>query len=106
MLGKLGDMAKLMKNFKEIQKSMEAKQKELHETFVTGEAGAGDITVKVTARCSQPLTIDTLDISDAAWSEGKEIVSEMVTAATNDASYKVGEKIKSVMPDPNELMGG
>ena len=49
-LGQLGDMAKMMKAAKEMQERMAALQEDLGRIVVTGEAGAGLVQARATAR--------------------------------------------------------
>jgi len=45
MIGKLGDLANLMKNAQSIQTDMEAAKAEMENKIITGESGAGMVKI-------------------------------------------------------------
>ncbi|MFT3687884.1 YbaB/EbfC family nucleoid-associated protein [Paenirhodobacter sp.] len=81
-LGQLGDMAKMMKAAKEMQERMATLQEDLGRIVVTGEAGAGLVQARATARGE--LTGLNIDPSILVASE-KEIVEDLILAAIKDA---------------------
>ena len=100
--GKLGDMAKLMKNMGGLQKQMEEQQRELEATQVAGEAGAGAVKVVMTAKHN----LISVDISDESWSDGKAVVADLIVAAHNDAMAKSEAIIKEKMSGFTDMLGG
>ena len=58
-LGGLGDMAKMMKAAGEMQSKMAEMQEVLANTIVTGEAGAGLVRVRATAKPTTPAPMTT-----------------------------------------------
>jgi hypothetical protein len=102
MLGKLGDLANLMKNAQSIQDNMEAAKRELEDKSVTGEAGAG--MVKITMNGKHDVT-ETV-IAPELLQEDPEVVCELFSAAVNDASRKVNELTKDMMSQFSGMLGG
>lgn len=86
MIGKF-NLGSLMKNAKKIQEMMHKAQEELAKVRVTGEAGAGLVTVVLTAQHE----IVQLTLSDELLKESKEIIEDLIKAAFNDASQKVSK---------------
>ncbi|MGD9919278.1 MAG: YbaB/EbfC family nucleoid-associated protein [Paenirhodobacter sp.] len=84
-LGQLGDMAKMMKAAKEMQERMVALQEELGRIVVIGEAGAGLVKARVTAKGD--LTGLEIDPTILVASE-KEVVEDLIVAAVKEAQAK------------------
>lgn len=84
-LGQLGDMAKMMKAAKEMQERMVALQEELGRMVVIGEAGAGLVQARATAKGE--LTGLSIDPAILVPSE-KEVVEDLIVAAVKDAQAK------------------
>lgn len=93
MIGKLGDLANLMKNAKGIQENMEAKQKELADTIVTGESGAGLVKVEMNGKHN----VIKVNIDPELLKEEHEVIQDLITAAMNDANRKVNEITQNMM---------
>lgn len=84
-LGQLGDMAKMMKAAKEMQERMVALQEDLGRIVVVGEAGAGLVQARATAKGD--LTGLVIDPAILVPSE-KEVVEDLIVAAVKDAQAK------------------
>jgi DNA-binding YbaB/EbfC family protein len=84
-LGGLGDMAKMMKAATEMQGKLAEMQAELARTVVTGEAGAGLVKARATAKGE--ITGLDIDPSILVASE-KEVVEDLILAAIRDAQDK------------------
>lgn len=84
-LGGLGDMAKMMKSATEMQGKLVELQEELGRTIVTGEAGAGLVKVRATAK-GEVTGLD-IDPSILVPSE-KEVVEDLILAAIKDAQIR------------------
>jgi DNA-binding YbaB/EbfC family protein len=93
-LGQLGDMAKMMKAAKDMQERMAALQEDLGRIVVTGEAGAGLVQARATARGE--LTGLNIDPSILVASE-KEIVEDLILAAIKDAQRRAQDKAAEEM---------
>jgi len=79
------NLTELMKKAQEMQKKMQWIQHELTSTEINGEAAGGIVAVVMNGRHE----VKKVVISDEAWKEGKQIVSDLIAAATNDAVRKV-----------------
>lgn len=84
-LGQLGDMAKMMKAAQDMQEKMMRLQEELGRITVTGEAGAGLVSARATAKGE--LTGLSIDPSILVASE-KEVVEDLILAAIRDAQAR------------------
>ncbi len=84
-LGAMGDMAKMMKAAKEMQEKMGELQEELKSIVVTGEAGAGLVQARATAKGE--LTGLSIDPSILQASE-MEVVEDLILAAIKDTQEK------------------
>jgi DNA-binding YbaB/EbfC family protein len=101
-LGGLGDMAKMMKAAQDMQSKMAALQEELARTVVIGEAGAGLVTARVTAKGELTgLAIDASILKP----EDKEVVEDLIIAAIKDAQAKGAEKSAEEMGKLTESLG-
>ena len=95
------NIMKLMKNAHNIEKMMKEAQKDLEQTFVTGEAGAGAVTVKMNAKH----TIQSLHIDDETHNGPKEIEIELIMGAINHAASQIEEITKSKIMNASDLLG-
>jgi len=94
------DMMALMKQAQAMQKQMEDAQKKLELTEVTGEAGAGLVTVTLTAKGdAKSISIDKSLMKP----EESEIVEDLIMAAHNEARRKAEELQQDIM---KEAAGG
>ena len=101
-LGGLGDMAKMMKAAQEMQAKMAEMQEALSRIEVTGEAGAGLVKARVSAK-GDLLGLD-IDPSIFVPSE-KEVVEDLILAAINDAQTKAKARSEQEMARLAESMG-
>ena len=97
----LGGLGSLMKNAGKIQEMMKKQQEELEKIVVTGEAGAGDVTVTMTAKHN----ITNVSISDDILKEDKTIVEDLIAAACNDANRKVEQVTQEKMAGLGQMFG-
>ena len=101
-LGGLGDMAKMMKAAQEMQGKMAEMQEELARTVVIGEAGAG----LVKARCTAKGEVTGLDIDPSILvASEKEVVEDLILAAIKDAQSKAAGRQASEMQKMAEGLG-
>ncbi len=80
-----GGMAGLMKQAQEMQEKMQKMQQELANAEVTGQSGAGMVSVVMNGRHD----VRRVSIDDSLMSEDKDIVEDLVAAAFNDAVRKL-----------------
>lgn len=101
-LGGLGDMAKMMKTAQEAQAKMTEIQAELARTIVIGEAGAGLVKARATAK-GQITGLD-IDPSILVPSE-KEVIEDLILAALNDAQIKAAQRTEQEMARLTQSLG-
>jgi DNA-binding YbaB/EbfC family protein len=93
-LGGLGDMAKMMKQAQEMQGKMADAQAKLEELITTGEAGAGMVTVTVTAKGD----VKGIQIDPALFvPSDKEVVEDLIVAAIKDGQAKAAQMQREEM---------
>ena len=85
-----------------LMKNAQQLQEELEKIQVTGESGAGAVTVHMNAKHS----VKRVELTDEILQEPKEIVEELIAAAFNSASSKVENVSKEKMMDMSSLLGG
>lgn len=78
----LGD---LMKQAQAMQEKMQGLQEEMAQAEVTGESGAGMVSVVMNGRHE----VRRVNIDSSIMSEDKEVLEDLVAAALNDAIRKV-----------------
>lgn len=101
-LGGLGDMAKMMKAATEMQTKITDLQAELARTVVMGEAGAGLVKARATAK-GEVTGLD-IDPSILVASE-KEVVEDLILAAIHDAQARAKTRTDEEMARLAEAMG-
>lgn len=104
------DMIKMMKQVGEMQSKMQAAQEQLGQVTVAGQSGGGLVIVTMNGRAEMKGI--TIDPSLLQASE-KEMLEDLIVAATKDAQDKAAEAAKSKMADvtaglpiPPGLLGG
>ncbi|MGB0664242.1 MAG: YbaB/EbfC family nucleoid-associated protein [Pontibacterium sp.] len=78
-------MGNLMKQAQKMQEEMQRAQAEIAEAEVTGESGAGLVSLVMNGRHD----VKSVSIDQSLMSEDKEILEDLVAAAVNDAVRKV-----------------
>lgn len=101
-LGGLGDMAKMMKAATEMQGKLAEMQEDLARIVVVGEAGAGLVKARATAK-GEVTGLD-IDPSILVASE-KEVVEDLILAAIHDAQLKAKARSEQEMCRLAEAMG-
>ncbi len=101
-LGALGDMAGMMKKAQEMQAKMAEMQDAMGRTVVVGEAGAGLVKARATAK-GEVTGLD-IDPSILVASE-KEVVEDLIIAAIKDAQAKGTQKMQDEMRRMTESLG-
>ena len=101
-LGGLGDMAKMMKQAKEMQGKVSEVQDGLNKILVNGESGAGLVKVTMTAKGD----ITNLDIDPSIFSPTeKEVVEDLIIAALKDAKKKSLDRTQKEMAKISNELG-
>jgi len=85
------DIAGLMQQAKKMQEQMQKAQEELAQMECTGEAGAGLVKVVMNGRHE----VRNVELDPSLLQEDKEIIEDLLAAATNDAVKKMAENNKN-----------
>jgi|SRR5690554_1455218 len=89
-------MGDLMKQAQQMQEKMQQVQEEIANAEVTGQAGAGLVSVVMTGRHD----VRRIHIDPSLLAEDKEMLEDLVAAAVNDAVRRVEaasqEKMRSL----------
>lgn len=102
MLKGLGDMAAMMKTAQQMQAKMADMQSELARIIVVGEAGAG----LVKARCTAKGDITGLDIDPSILvASEKEVVEDLIIAAIRDAQTRAAARSASELQRIAQSLG-
>ncbi|WP_163833990.1 YbaB/EbfC family nucleoid-associated protein [Spartinivicinus ruber] len=80
-----GGMGNLMKQAQQMQEQMQKVQEELANAEVTGESGAGLVSIVMTGRHD----VKRVNIDPSLLQEDKEMLEDLIAAAVNDAVRKV-----------------
>ncbi len=88
-----GGLGGLMKQAQMMQEKMQKMQEELANAEVTGEAGAGMVSVVMTGRHD----VRRVSIDDSLLEEDKEILEDLIAAAVNDAVRKIEKNSQDSM---------
>jgi hypothetical protein len=88
-----GGMAGLMKQAQDMQEKMAKMQEELAQAEVTGQSGAGLVSVVMNGRHD----VKRVSIDDSLMTEEKEILEDLVAAAFNDAVRKLEKSSQEKM---------
>ena len=94
-----GGMGYLMKQAQQMQAKMAKAQEELANMEVIGEAGAGMVKITMTGSHS----VRRVEIDDSLFEDDKDMLEDLIAAATNDAVRRVEEQNKDKM---GALTGG
>lgn len=88
-----GGLGNLMKQAQEMQAKMQQAQEELANMEVTGESGAGMVTVVMTGRHD----VRRVNIDPSLMGDDKEMLEDLIAAAVNDAVRKIEQSNKENM---------
>jgi len=91
----------LMKQAQQMQANMQKMQEDLAKAEVTGEAGAGLISVVMNGRHD----VKRVNIDDSLMTEDKEMLEDLLAAAVNDAVRKVEQQSREQMAKMTAGMG-
>jgi len=91
----------LMKQAQQMQANMQKMQEDLATAEVTGEAGAGLVSVVMTGRHD----VKRVHIDDSLMTEEKDMLEDLLAAAVNDAVRKIENQSRSQMEKMTSGMG-
>jgi hypothetical protein len=93
------NLGQLMRQAQQLQANMQKAQEQLGSVEVTGEAGGGMVRVVMNGRHE----VRRVEIDPAAAASDREMLEDLVAAACNDATRRVGEAVQQHMAG---AMGG
>ncbi len=96
-----GGLGNLMKQAQKMQADMQKAQEELARMEVTGQAGGGLVSVVMTGRHE----VRRVDIDESLFEDDRDMISDLVAAAVNDAVRKVQETTQERMSEMTSGMG-
>ncbi len=96
-----GGMGNLMKQAQKMQEDMQKAQEEIARAEVTGEAGAGLVSIVMNGRHD----VKRVSIDDSLMEEDKDILEDLIAAAVNDAVRKVETTSQEQMSKITQGMG-
>lgn len=99
--GGMGGMGNIMKQAQKMQEEMQKAQEEVARAEVTGEAGAGLVSILMNGRHD----VKRVSIDDSLMEEDKEILEDLIAAAINDAVRKVESNTQDKMGKITQGMG-
>lgn len=94
-----GKISEMMEQAQKMQADMQKAQADLANAEITGESGAGLVSVVMTGRHD----VKRVSIDDSVLSEDKEVLEDLLAAAVNDAVRKVEASNQNAM---SELTAG
>lgn len=97
------NLNELLRVAQKMQDNMKSAHEELQKAQYEGIAGSGDIKVTVTKNGRYETL--KIDVSDAAFNEGKQIVEELTAAASNAAVKKIETAMKDRMSKMSKDLG-
>lgn len=86
-------MSALMKQAQEMQEKMQKMQEELANAEVSGQAGAGLVSIVMNGRHD----VKRVTIDDSLMQEDKEVLEDLIAAAVNDAVRKIEQNTQQQM---------
>jgi DNA-binding YbaB/EbfC family protein len=98
-LGKMKELTEAFKKAQQIQEGAKQLQTELESMEIEGKAGGGLVTVVMSGN-QEPRRVE---IAPDALNEGADVLSDLVTAAMQDAYQKSTDTMRERM---EELTGG
>lgn len=94
-----GPLAGLMQQAQRMQENLKRAQDDIAKLEVTGQAGGGMVKVTLSGKYETR----RVEIEPAVIGEDREMLEDLIAAAFNDASNKVGEVTQQKM---SEVQGG
>ena len=87
------NIGNMMKQAQQMQERMQKMQEELANAEVTGQAGAGLVSVVMNGRHD----VKRITLDDSLMQEDKEVLEDLIAAAVNDAVRKVEQNSQEKM---------
>ncbi len=94
-----GNIGNMMKQAQAVQQNMQKVQAEIAQLEVVGESGGGMVKVTMTGQHN----VKRVQLEPAVVGEDREMLEDLIAAATNDAVKKVEAAVQAKMAT---VMGG
>ena len=94
-----GNIGNMMKQAQAVQQNMQKVQAEIAQLEVIGESGGGMVKVTMTGKHD----VKRVQLEPAVVTEDREMLEDLIAAATNDAVKKVEAAVQAKMAN---VMGG
>jgi nucleoid-associated protein EbfC len=88
-----GNIGNLMKQAQAVQENLQKAQAEVGKINATGEAGGGMVKVTMNGRHE----VSRVQIEQALLAEEREVLEDLIAAAINDATHRVGIAVNEKM---------
>ncbi len=88
-----GSLDNLMKQAQQMQEKMQSAQEELAAFNVTGQSGAGMVTIVMNGRHD----VLSVELDKNIMEEDKEVIEDLIAAAINDAVRKIEKEARNKM---------
>jgi DNA-binding YbaB/EbfC family protein len=94
-----GNIGNLLKQAQAVQENIQKAQQQVAQITVTGESGGGMVKVTMNGKHE----VARVQIEAALLGEEREVLEDLIAAAVNDATHKVGVAVNEKMAS---AMGG
>ena len=94
-----GNIGNLLKQAQAVQENLQKAQQQVAQISATGESGGGMVKVTMNGKHE----VARVQIEPALLTEEREVLEDLVAAAINDATHKVGVAVSEKMAS---AMGG
>lgn len=88
-----GNIGNLLKQAQAVQQNLQKAQEQVAQITATGEAGGGMVKVTMNGKHE----VSRVQIEPALMSEEREVLEDLLAAATNDAVHRVGVAVNEKM---------
>ncbi len=94
-----GNIGNLLKQAQAVQENIQKAQQQVAQITATGESGGGMVKVTMNGKHE----VARVQIEPALLTEEREVLEDLIAAAINDATHKVGAAVSEKMAS---AMGG
>lgn len=94
-----GNIGNLLKQAQAVQENLQKAQEQVAQISATGESGGGMVKVTMNGKHE----VARVQIEPALLNEEREVLEDLIAAAINDATHKVGVAVSEKMAS---AMGG
>ena len=88
-----GNIGNILKQAQAMQENLQKAQEQVAQLTATGEAGGGMVRVTMNGKHE----VSRVQLEQALLSEDREVLEDLIAAAINDATHKVGAAVSEKM---------